>query len=228
MLDQDVGTHSTELVETLARRLFASAVILIGAAVGCTRPQSNRSSAPQPQQTTFLAKGGVLYREEAGFRTPLLALDSAIAPRGAAIVPAEWTPAAGNVFRVSATQFRHIAPAPEADWVAWETAGVHDLLGVVPAAGGHITVLDFFFDSSARELSWAPAGRYLAALYSPPSGSTELRVYDTQPARRLDTPWGTECRAANGCEVTSARWTGPAIVAVKTTVREYRIDVSKL
>lgn len=212
----------------MARRLFASIVVLIAAAVGCTRQQPGAAPAPQLQRPTFFAEGGVLYRQDAGVQTPLLALDSAIAPRGTAIVPAEWAPAAGSVFRVSAREFRHIAPAPQADRVAWETAGVHDLLGVVPAAGGQITVLDFFFDSSARELSWAPAGRYLAALYAAASGSTELRVYDTQLARRLDTPWSRECGTANRCEVISARWTGSFTVAVKTTVREYQIDVSQL
>ena len=174
-------------------------------------------------------QGRVLYRDDGGVRTPLLALDSAHAPRNVAVAPAQWQPAPGSVFGVSATSFRHIAPAPRADRVAWETAGaVHDLLGVVPASGGDIVVLDFYFDSSARELSWAPNGRYLAAIYDSPSGVAELRVYDVVAAKRLELQWSKDCGPNNGCAVSALHWTAPATVEVATTTGRYRADVSKL
>lgn len=171
----------------------------------------------------------MLYRVDAAGRLPILALDSATAPGGVAVAPSTWTPAPGSTFGVAAKQFRLVAPAPAADWVAWESAGaVHDLLGLVPGHGGNIVVLDFFFDSSAGELLWAPAGRYLAALYEPPSGYPELRLYDAQTGTKLVPAWTAECRAQDACQVKSAQWTGPTTIAVKTSARAYQTDVSQL
>ena len=170
----------------------------------------------------------MLYRYDHELRTPLLALDSGLARAGVPVVPAQWEAAPGSVFRVRATAFRHVVGAPAGDWVAWETMGTHELLGVVPGQGGDVVVVDFYFDSSARELLWAPAGRFLAAFYTPPGGYAELRVYEARTGTRLSTPWGQACRQQSNCQVVRASWTGPATIAVKTTAREYQTDVSRL
>ncbi|MHB0962298.1 MAG: hypothetical protein ACYC5V_03695 [Gemmatimonadaceae bacterium] len=100
-------------------------------------------------------------------------------------MPRLWTPAPGSTFSVAATRFRHVVPSPLVDWVAFETAGTHELVGVVPAAGGALKVLDFYFDSSADSLQWAPTGRFLTAFYTPPSGTAEVRVYDATLGKRI-------------------------------------------
>ncbi|MHB8839759.1 MAG: hypothetical protein ACYC7F_12515 [Gemmatimonadaceae bacterium] len=140
---------------------------------------------PQPQLITFVADGSIVYRQDANGRRALLALDSATAPAGAAIVPRQWTPAPGSTFSVAAARFRRVVASPLVDWVAFETAGTHELVGVVPTGGGALTVLDFYFDSSADSLRWAPTGRYLTAFYTPPSGTAEVRVYDATLGKRI-------------------------------------------
>lgn len=146
-----------------------------------------RHAAPpaQPHPATFVADGSTIYRNDSGGRRALVSLDSAAAPAGTALVPRTWTPAPGSTFNVAATRFRHIAPSPRADWVAFETAATHELVGVVPAAGGALKVLDFYFDSSADSLRWEPAGRLLTAFYTPPSGVAEVRVYDAVLGKRV-------------------------------------------
>jgi hypothetical protein len=160
------------------RRLLALA-LLVGS--GC------RHSAPRAQAppVSFVAAGSIVYRQEGDVRRALLALDSLAAPAGAAIVPRQWTPAPGSTFSVAATRFRHVVPSPLLDWVAFETAGTHELVGVVPAPGGALKVLDFYFDSSADSLRWAPKGRYVTAFYTPPSGKAEVRVYDATLGKRI-------------------------------------------
>lgn len=145
----------------------------------------HKAPAPQSHAATFVSERGVLYRQDDTGRSALLALDSATAPAGAAVVPSKWTPSPGSTFSVAATRFRHIAPSPLGDWVAFETAGTHELVGIVPANGGALKVLDFYFDSSADSLKWAPAGRYLTAFYTPPSGVAEVRVYDATLGKRI-------------------------------------------
>ncbi|MBW7933947.1 MAG: hypothetical protein H3C62_10120 [Gemmatimonadaceae bacterium] len=156
-------------------------VLALLATTGC------RHKAPeaQPQPVAFVADGGTIYRQDSSGRRALLALDSATAPAGAAIVPREWTPAPGSTFSVAAARFRHVVPSPSADWVAFETAGTHELVGVVPANGGLLKVLDFYFDSSADSVVWQPNGRYLNAFYTPPSGTPEVRVYDVTLGKRI-------------------------------------------
>jgi hypothetical protein len=134
---------------------------------------------------TFVAEGATIYRQDGSGRLALVTLDSAAAPAGAAIVPRQWSPAQGSTFSVAASRFRHVAPSPLADWVAFESAGTHELIGVVPASGGALKVLDFYFDSSADSLRWAPGGRYLTSFYTPPSGTPEARVYDAVLGRRI-------------------------------------------
>ncbi len=160
------------------RLLIACALL---AASGCRHqpPQS------QPQPVAFVTEGSTVYRQDGSGRRALLTLDSAAAPAGAAIVPRQWTPAPGSTFSVAATRFRHVLASPLVDWVAFETAGTHELVGVVPAAGGALAVLDFYFDSSADSLRWAPSGRYLTAFYTPPSGTAEVRVYDATLGKRI-------------------------------------------
>jgi hypothetical protein len=161
-----------------ARTLIVLA-LLVG--TGC------RHKAPeaQPQPVSFVTEGGTVYRQDGSGRRALLSLDSAAASAGVAIVPRQWTPAPGSTFSVAATRFRHVVPSPLVDWVAFETAGTHELVGVVPAAGGALKVLDFYFDSSADSLQWAPSGRYLTAFYTPPSGTAEVRVYDATQGKRI-------------------------------------------
>lgn len=160
-------------------RLLIALALLLG--IGCRHPLPG----PQPQPVTFVAAGSSVYRQDANGRHALLALDSSAAPAGAAIVPRYWTPAPGSTFSVAATRFRRVVPSPVMDWVAFETAGTHELVGLVPAAGGALTVLDFYFDSSADSLQWAPNGRYLTAFYMPPSGTAEVRVYDAKLGKRI-------------------------------------------
>ena len=148
---------------------------------GC-RP---KAPEPQPGRIEFVAEGSVVYRQDGSARRALLALDSATAPTGAAIVPRQWTPAPGSTFSVAATRFRHVVPSPSMDWVAFETGGTHELVGIVPANGGALHVLDFYFDSSADSLKWAATGRYLTAFYLPPSGVREVRVYDATLLKRI-------------------------------------------
>ncbi|HKK27470.1 MAG TPA: hypothetical protein VKB18_05280 [Gemmatimonadota bacterium] len=189
------------------------------------------ASGGADQQATFSVEAGVLVRREGGKSRPLLALDSAEAPAGVPVVPGTWKPAPGSSFGVEASSFRHVAPSPDGAWVAWETDGVHELLGVVPADGGRPAVLDFFFDSHASELTWAAGGPYLAARYLPPSGREELRVYDAARGARLQTPWGEACRPRDGCAVASAEWTGPTTLTVRTEgggKAGYRVDVTRL
>lgn len=213
------------------------------AVLGC----SPRDTAPPPdvrataalslasaaeQQPAFYLEDGVLYRrDEAGIR-PLFALDSASAPPGTPVLPAEWRVDADAVFRVKAERLLHVVPSPALRWVAWETNAVHDLLGVVPAAGGPVKVLDFFFDSSADSLRWAPGDRYLAAFHLPPSGYRELRVYDAERGVRLVAPWDEECAPASGCEVRSGSWTGPTTLTVTTSgaepARRYTVNARQL
>jgi hypothetical protein len=161
------------------RRLLIALALLVCS--GCL----HKSPVAQPQQVTFVADRGVLYRQDGSGRKALLALDSATAPAGAAIVPRQWTPAPGSTFSVAATSFRRVVPSPLSDWVAFETAGTHELVGIVPAKGGPLIVLDFYFDSSADSLKWAPTGRYLTAFYTPPSGVSEVRVYDAALGKRI-------------------------------------------
>jgi hypothetical protein len=151
----------------------------------CSGGCRHQSPAPQAQAITFVTDGSTVYRQDGNGRRALLTLDSASAPAGAAIVPRQWTPAPGSTFSVAATRFRHVVPSPLVDWVAFETAGTHELLGIVPAAGGALKVLDFYFDSSADSLRWAPSGRYLTAFYLPPSGTAEVRVYDATLGKRI-------------------------------------------
>ncbi|MHB1095289.1 MAG: hypothetical protein ACYC3F_03875 [Gemmatimonadaceae bacterium] len=160
-------------------RLLIVLALLLGS--GCR----HTSAAPQPTPVTFVTDGSTVYRQDANGRRALLALDSAAAPVGAAIVPRQWTPAPGSTFSVAATRFRRVVPSPLVDWVAFETAGTHELVGVVPATGGALKVLDFYFDSSADSLQWAPTGRYLTAFYTPPSGTAEVRVYDATLGKRI-------------------------------------------
>jgi len=160
-------------------RLLIVLALLVGS--GC-RPTPPRA---QPQPLSFVVEGGTIYRQDRSERRALLTLDSAAAPSGAAIVPRQWSPAQGSTFSVAATRYRHVVPSPLADWVAFETAGTHELVGVVPAAGGALKVLDFYFDSSADSLQWAPSGRYLSAFYTPPSGTAEVRVYDATLGKRI-------------------------------------------
>ena len=158
-------------------RLLIALALMIGP--GC------RMKSPQAQPVTFVAEGSTVYRLDGSGRRALLSLDSAAARVGAAIVPRQWSPAPGSTFSVATTRFRHVVPSPRVDWVAFETAGTHELVGVVPATGGALTVLDFFFDSSADSLQWAPAGRFLSAFYTPPSGTAEVRVYDVTLGKRV-------------------------------------------
>lgn len=160
-------------------RLLIALALLLGS--GCR----HKAPGAQPRPITFVADGSTVYREEANGRRAVLTLDSATAPAGAAIVPRQWTPAQGSTFSVAATRFRRVVPSPRMDWVAFETAGTHELIGVVPAAGGALTVLDFYFDSSADSLRWAPTGRFLTAFYTPPSGTAEVRVYDATLGKRI-------------------------------------------
>ena len=160
-------------------RLLIAGALLAGSGCGHQPPQS------QPQPVSFVTEGSTVYRQDGANRRALLTLDSAAAPTGAAIVPRQWTPAPGSTFSVAATRFRHVLASPLVDWVAFETAGTHELVGVVPAAGGALKVLDFYFDSSADSLRWAPSGRYLTAFYTPPSGIAEVRVYDATLGKRI-------------------------------------------
>lgn len=160
-------------------RLLIALALLLGS--GC-RP---KAPAPQPQPLTCFAEGSTVYCQDVSGRRALLTLDSAAAPAGAAIVPRQWTPAPGSTFSVAATRFRRVVPSPLVDWVAFETAGTHELVGVVPATGGAFKVLDFYFDSSADSLQWEPSGRYLTAFYTPPSGTAEVRVYDAARGKRI-------------------------------------------
>jgi len=152
---------------------------------GCRYTAPAAQAQPQGQRVTFFADGGTLYRQDGTGRKALVALDSATAPAGAAVVPRQWTPAPGSTFSVAATRYRHVMPSPLSDWVAFETGGTHELVGVVPATGGPLKVLDFYFDSSADSLRWAPTGRYLTAFYMPPSGVAEARVYDATLGKRI-------------------------------------------
>lgn len=160
------------------RLLIPLALLVCGA---CQR----RAPAVQPGRVEIYAEGSVIYRRDDSGRRALLALDSAAAPAGAAIVPPLWTPAPGSTFSVAATRFRHVLPSPLLDWVAFETAGTHELVGIVPAKGGALQVLDFYFDSSADSLKWAATGRYLTAFYVAPSGVAEARVYDATLGKRI-------------------------------------------
>lgn len=148
--------------------------------VGCR----HQSPAAKPQPITFVTEGNTVYRQDEAGRRAVLTLDSAAAPSGTAIVPRQWSPAQGSTFSVAATRFRHVLPSPRADWVAFETAGTHELVGVVPAAGGALKVLDFYFDSSADSLRWSSGG-LLTAFYMPPSGTAEVRVYDATLGKRV-------------------------------------------
>lgn len=183
------------------------------------------------QEASFVVQGELLVRRDGGGERPLLALDSAAAPEGVPAVPASWQPAADVTFGIHATSFRHVVPSPDGRWVAWEAGSTHELVGVVPADGGSITVLDFLFDSSAEALTWAPAGRYLAVHHLPPSGFEEIRVYDAEAGARLRTPWGEACRARDGCRITSAEWSDSTGMTVTTADGErsrYQVDVSGL
>lgn len=189
------------------------------------------SDGTRGQEAAFAVRGGVLVRRGGEGERPLLALDSAAAPEGVPAVPSSWRPAPDVTFGIHATSFRHVVPSPDGRWVAWEAGSTHDLVGVVPADGGSVTVLDFLFDSSAEALTWAPAGRYLAVHHLPPSGFEEVRVYDAGEATRLRTPWGESCRARDGCRVTSAEWTDRTTLTVTTADGEssrYEADVSAL
>lgn len=148
--------------------------------VGCR----HQSPEAKPQPVTFATEGGTVYRQDGAGHRAVLALDSAAAPAGTAIVPKRWSPAQGSTFSVASTRFRHVLPSPRGDWVAFETAGTHELVGVVPAAGGALTILDFYFDSSADSLRWTPSG-LLTAFYTPPSGTAEVRVYDAILGKRV-------------------------------------------
>lgn len=216
-----------------------AATVVLGCSPRVTAPPPDVRATADPSlasaadpQPAFYLEGGVLYRrDEAGIR-PLLALDSVSAPPGTPVLPAEWRVDADAVFRAKAERLLHIAPSPALRWVAWETNAVHDLLGVVPAAGGPVKVLDFFFDSSADSLRWAPGDRYLAAFHLPPSGYRELRVYDAERGVRLLAPWDEECVPASGCEVRSGSWTGPTTLTVTTSgaepARRYTVEVRTL
>ncbi len=173
----------------------------------------------------------MLVRSADDGERPLLALDSAAAPAGVPAVPAAWRPAADATFRIGATAFRHVVPSPDGRWVAWEAGSTHDLVGVVPADGGPVTVLDFYFDSSAEELTWAPGGRYLIVRHLPPSGMLEARVYDAEAGTRLRAPWEEACRPRDGCRVTGTEWTGDATLVVTTAdgeERRHEADVAEL
>ena len=193
-------------------------------------PDTAAGGSPS-QAVAFTVREAVLVRRADGGERPLLALDSASAPEGVPAVPASWRPSPDATFGVRATAFRHVVPSPEGRWVAWEAGSTHDLVGVVPADGGPPTVLDFYFDSSAEELSWAPGGRYLAARYLPPSGYAEVRLYDAETGSRLRPPWEEACRPRDGCRVTGAEWTGTATLRVTTSDGEERrreVDVAGL
>lgn len=183
-------------------------------------------------QPEFFARDGVLYRRDGSGTRPLLALDPASAPPGVPVLPETWRPAPDVEFGVQASRFRHIEPSPSARWVAWETFSTHDLLGVVPAGGGSPTVLDFFFDSSAEDLSWAPGDRYLAADYASPSGYDEIRVYDAQAGSRLRAPWDVDCTPQRECATSIVEWQGPSTLIVQTEgggpPRRFAVDVSRL
>lgn len=163
----------------MTAKLLLPLVVLVCGACRHSPPDTRTS------HVEFIADGGLLIRRDDGGRRALLALDSATAPAGALIAPRRWSPAQGSTFNVAATRFRHVAPSPRADWVAFETEGTHELVGVVAATGRSMHVLDFFFDSSADSLRWASAGRYLTAYYTPPSGVSEVRVYDAATGKRV-------------------------------------------
>ena len=159
------------------------AIPLVLLVMGCS--PKHETPPPTAQPPKFSAEGSVLYRDDERGRVALLALDSATAPQGAVIAPSMWSPQPGSTFGVAAKTFRHTAVSPDARWVAWESAGaVHDLLGVVPGAGGKLTVLDFYFDSGADSLRWT-SNTQLSAYYMPPSGQSEVRVYDAVSGKRI-------------------------------------------
>ena len=175
----------------------------------------------------------VLYRRTSTDTLPLLALDSGSAPRGVPALPVNWSPIPEAEFGVYGDRFRHIVPSPEDRWVAWEPFSTHELVGVIPTRGGAPVVLDFYWDSGADSLVWAPGDRYLASYYPSPSGFDELRLYDAERGIRLMPPWEDKCSSQTECAVRAARWTGPTTILVRTTVddregREYRVDVSTL
>lgn len=189
-----------------------------------------RNAGPLPP--VIVVSGGTVYRRDAGRDVPLLTLEPQVrAPRP----PTSWEPAPGSRFGVAASAFRQVRISPDGRWLAWETAGVHDLLGIVATTGAPdtVVVLDFFFGSSARRLEWAPAGRYLAALYAAPSGLDELRLYDVARAARLVGPWTAECEPDTRCEVSEFRWRGQTRLRVRTAApggpeRTYRVDVREI
>ena len=185
----------------------------------------------QAPDATFVVENRVLLRRDASGEQPILGLAPGAAPQGVPALPESWTPASGSTFRVRTVDLRHVVPSPTGAWVAWETESVHDLMGVVAADGSRMSVLDFYFDSSALELTWAPGGRYVMAFYLPPSGMDQARVYDAEAGARLRTPWGEACLPRDGCRVTEAAWTGGATLSVTTAngdERRHEVDVSGL
>lgn len=202
-----------------------------GSDAGTARPARDAEARDGSQEVAFTVREGLLVRSAGDGERALLALDSAAAPADVPVVPASWQPAPGSAFGIHATAFRHAVASPEGRWVAWEAGSTHDLVGVVPADGGPVTVLDFYFDSSAEELAWAPGGRYLVARYLPPSGMLEARVYDAEAGTRLRAPWEEACQPRDGCRVTGARWTGAATLVVTTAdggERRHEADVAEL
>lgn len=183
------------------------------------------------QEVDVTVREGLVVRGAGDGEQALLALDSAAAPADVPAVPTSWRPAADATFRIGATTFRHVVPSPDGRWVAWEAGSTHDLVGVVPSDGGPVSVLDFYFDSSAEELAWAPGGRYLVARYLPPSGMLEARVYDAEAGTRLRAPWEEACQPQDGCRVTGAEWSEAATLVVTTAdgeERRHEADVAEL
>jgi len=209
---------------------------------GCATPAPRASSVEAtplpaarpkaPAQPEFLVENRVLVRREGSASTPLLALDSAAA-RGVPVLPATYTTSSGAELGVRATRFLHVAPSPGLRWVAWESNATHDLVGVIPAAGGEPRILDLFFDSSGDSIRWAPGDRYFAVFYTPPSGYAALPVYDAQTGKRLRTPWEDGCPPRDACRVSAASWTAPATLTVTTAsesggTRSYRVAAATL
>ena len=86
----------------------------------------------------------------------------------AAGLPDRWDPIAGlasdDGFGVAAESFRLFALSPDAQWIAWDTAGgTHDLLGVVHVPTRRAFVVDFLFEGSVNTFAWSPQSDFLAA-----------------------------------------------------------------
>ncbi|HYW09684.1 MAG TPA: hypothetical protein VE913_22160 [Longimicrobium sp.] len=219
----------------------------VGAALllaGCASPPAGAVNGPAAieqaappaeasSQAEFYAEGRLLMRRQGGAARAILALDSAAGGRGAPVLPGTYRVASDVELGVRATRFVHVVPSPAGRWVAWESGATHDLVGVIPAAGGEPRILDLFFDSSGDSIRWAPGDRYFAVFYASPTGYTALPVYDAVAGKRLRTPWETGCPPRDACRVSAASWSAPATLTVTTATedgrtRGYRVDAATL